>query len=87
MEHSTNWQPYLQWTPEQASKFGLVAQSTRHRVHELPWWDDAGLIRLIDEQPRTQLRVFQSGTDPLHRQRDHQPVDTEGATALTSSRP
>lgn len=71
--------PLLDWTPEQGGKFGVLAQSTPHRVHELPWWDDASLARLIDEQPRTQLRVFQSGTDPLHRQRDHQPVDTEGA--------
>lgn len=80
MEQTINGGAYLQWTPEQASRFGVVPQSTRHRVHELPWWDDAGLIRLIDAQPRTQLRVFQSGTDPLHRVRDHQPVDTEGAT-------
>jgi hypothetical protein len=72
--------PYLEWTPEQASQFGLIAQSTRHRVHELPWWDDDSLVRLIDAQPRTRLRVFQSGTDPLHRHRDHQPVDTEGAS-------
>lgn len=69
----------LDWTAEQRARFGLVPQSTRHRLHEMPWWDDASLIKLIDEQPRTQLRVFQSGIDPLHRERDHEPVDTEGA--------
>ena len=69
----------LEWTQEQASRFGLIAQSTHHRVHELPWWDDASLIKLIDEQPRTQLRIFQSGIDPLFRSRDHLPVDTSGA--------
>lgn len=69
---------YLDWTPEQAANFGVAPQSCRHRVHELPWFDDEGLIRLIDAQPREKLRVFMSGTDPMHRQRDHQPVDTEG---------
>ncbi|MGH2551485.1 MAG: cupin-like domain-containing protein, partial [Thermomicrobiales bacterium] len=72
---------YLQWSPEQARNFGIVPQSCRHRVHELPWFTDEGLIQLIDRQPREKLRVFMSGTDPEHRQRDHQPVDTEGANA------
>ncbi len=80
MDHAIPQGPLLQWTPEQGAKFGIVPQSTRHHVHELPWWDDDGLVRLIDAQPRTQLRVFQSGTDPLHRHRDNQPVDTEGAS-------
>lgn len=68
----------LNWTVEQGRRFGITAQSTEHRVHQLPWWDDQGLIRFIDEQPRERLRVFQSGTDPKHRLRDHQPVDTDG---------
>lgn len=71
----------LDWTPEQASKFGLVAQAARHRVHQLDWWDDAHLVKLIGEQPREKLRVFQSGTDPTQRHRDHQAIDTEGANA------
>lgn len=71
---------YLEWAPEQAANFGIVPQSCRHRVHELPWFTDEGLVRLIDAQPREKLRVFMSGTEPEHRQRDHQPVDTEGAS-------
>jgi hypothetical protein len=71
----------LDWTPERAGRFGLEPQSSRHRLHELPWWDDAGLVKLIENQPRHQLRVFQSGVDPTQRHRDHQPIDTEGASA------
>lgn len=79
---SSDWPArFLDWNPEQARQFGLVAQSARHHVHELPWFDDAGLIKLIENQPRTHLRVFQSGVDPLHRHRDHQPVDTAGVNA------
>jgi hypothetical protein len=71
----------IDWTPQQASRFGLEPQSNRHRVAELPWWDDPGLVKLIEAQPRSHLRVFQSGVDPTQRHRDHQPVDTEGANA------
>lgn len=80
MGDSFSSKPLLQWSADQAGRFGLVAQTSRHRVHELPWWDDAGLARLIGRQPREKLRVFQSGTDPKQRHRDHQPVDTEGAS-------
>lgn len=79
MDDGLTPEPLLQWSAAEARSFGKVAQTSRHRVHELPWWDDAGLARLIDRQPREQLRVFQSGVDPKHRHRDHQPVDTEGA--------
>ena len=79
---TTQWPArFLDWTDEQARQFGLVAHAAKHHVHELPWFDDAGLIRLIENQPRTNLRVFQSGIDPKHRHRDHQPVDTDGVNA------
>lgn len=81
MDDSFYSKPLLQWTPQQASCFGVVAQSTRHCLDKLPWWDDASLVRLIDRQPREKLRVFQSGTDPTQRHRDHQPVDTDGASS------
>jgi hypothetical protein len=71
---------FLNWTREDAANFGLVPWRSRHRAHELPWFNDEGLATLIDSQPRTQLRVFMSGTDPTQRHRDHQPVDTTGAS-------
>jgi hypothetical protein len=72
---------YLQWSAEEAARFGIVPQASRHRLLELPWWSDEALIRMISEQPRSKLRVFQSGVDPTQRHRDHQPVDTEGVSA------
>ena len=54
---TTQWPPrFLDWTDEQARQFGLVAQAAKHHVHELPWFDDAGLVRLIENRVRTLVR-------------------------------
>jgi len=74
-------QKFLSWSPQEASKFGRVPQVNSHRVHELPWFSDEGLLDLIENQPRSRLRVFMSGSDPEKRQEDWHAVDTEGASA------
>jgi len=72
---------FLLWSEDEARNFGRIPQLNRHRVHELPWFSDESLLQLLENHPRTKMRVFASGTDPEKRAEDWQPVDTEGASA------
>ena len=81
MENILSSQNFLSWSNQEASKFGRVPQVNRHRVHELPWFSDEELLKLIENQPRSRLRVFMSGSDPERRLEDWHAVDTEGASA------
>lgn len=74
-------QSYLEWSDEEARKFGIVPQVNRHSIHQLPWFSDEGLREMIENHPRSKMRVFTSGSDPARRHEDWQPVDTEGASA------
>ncbi|MEO6212644.1 MAG: hypothetical protein ABIP65_03355, partial [Vicinamibacterales bacterium] len=74
-------QKYLEWSDEEARKFGIVPQVNRHSIHQLPWFSDQGLREMIENHPRSKMRVFTSGSDPTKRHEDWQPVDTEGASA------
>ena len=60
---------HLQWSTREASKYGVVPQRFRHRIHEHPWFSDDRLTRLIDREPREGLRVFMSRIPCPHRPR------------------
>jgi hypothetical protein len=81
MENISSDFKFLSWSADEAKNFGLKPQMNRHRVHELPWFSDQELIKLVKNYPRTKMRVFTSGTEPEKRAEDWQPVDTEGASA------
>jgi hypothetical protein len=81
MTSTPSQQKYLPWSTEEARKFGIVPQVHRHNVNQLPWFSDESLLQLIEKHPRNKMRVFTSGSDPEKRERDWQPVDTEGASA------
>jgi hypothetical protein len=74
-------QNVLEWSDEEARQFGITPQVNRHSIHQLPWFSDRGLRELIENHPRSKMRVFTSGTDPERRHEDWQPIDTEGASA------
>lgn len=54
----------ISWNTQEYDSFGLVAQVNKHRYHELPLFDDASLIRLLDDYPRRWLQAFTMGDDP-----------------------
>ena len=60
---------YLQWSTGRQSNYDVVPQQFRHKFHEHPWFSDDTLTRLIDRQPREELRVFMSRIPCLHRLR------------------
>ena len=74
-------QKFLLWSEEDARDFGRIPQMNRHRIQELPWFSDEGLHEIVENYPRSKMRVFASGLDPENRAEDWQAVDTEGASA------
>lgn len=55
------------WTADKASRFGLDEHTFRHRLHERPMFDDAGLASVLDRYPRDKLGVFTMSEDPVDR--------------------
>ncbi|MFZ5668996.1 MAG: hypothetical protein ACOY4K_05850 [Pseudomonadota bacterium] len=53
------------WTPDKAHGFGREVLTFRHRLHERPMFEDAGLADLLDRYPRDRLGVFTMGEDPV----------------------
>lgn len=72
---------FLLWSDEEAGDFGVIPQTNRHDIQELPWFSDESLLKLVESYPRSRLRVFASGLDPTNRAGDWKPIDTEGASA------
>ena len=72
---------FLEWSNDEARNFGIIPQVNRHSIHQLPWFSDECLRQMIENHPRSKMRVFTSGSDPEKRHEDWQPVDTEGASA------
>lgn len=55
----------VDWTPDKARGFGREVLAFRHRLHERPMFDDAGLADLLDRYPRERLGVFTMGEDQV----------------------
>jgi len=55
----------IDWTSEKARSFTRDTLTCRHRLHERPMFDDAGLEELLDTYPREHLGVFTMGHDPV----------------------
>jgi hypothetical protein len=57
--------PLVNWEAESAARFGRAELRFRHRLHERPMFDDAGLEEVLDRYPRDKLGVFTMGDDPV----------------------
>jgi hypothetical protein len=53
------------WDAAKARAFGREPLRLRHRLHEDPLFDDAGLEQVLDRYPREALGVFTMGEDPV----------------------
>lgn len=55
----------LNWSAQEYADFGVKPQVNAHSYHELPWFSDSALIKLLDRYPRKNLQAHTMGTDPL----------------------
>lgn len=55
----------VDWTAEQAARFGRAEQRFRHSLAERPMFSDEGLEEVLDRYPRDRLGVFTMGDDPV----------------------
>jgi hypothetical protein len=53
------------WTSAKKRSFTRKTLAFRHRLHERPMFEDAGLEELLDTYPREHLGVFTMGHDPV----------------------
>lgn len=56
--------PSLNWSDEHYENFGKIPQVSPHSYHDMPLFDDAALIELLDSYPRKNLQAHTMGEDP-----------------------
>lgn len=59
--------PQISWSPEDYAAFGNKTQLFDHAYHDLPLFEPAALIALLDSYPRSCLQAFTMGTDKTQR--------------------
>ena len=67
-------EPRIRWSPEDYATFGRKTQLFDHDYSQLPLFEKAALIALLDTYPRACLQAFTMGTDKTQRS-DWQSVD------------
>lgn len=70
--------PLIEFTKEERQEFASRPMVLRHRLHELPLWEDEALIALLDRYPRERLQAFTMGTDLTRHKEDWRAVDIGG---------
>lgn len=56
----------MRWDHSQDQRLGRDVVETTHRLTELPEFSDAGLAAILDQYPRSALRVVTMGHNPAH---------------------
>ena len=59
--------PRIKWSQEDYAAFGRQTQLFSHDYHQLPLFETAELIALLDDYPRENLQAFTMGADPADR--------------------
>ncbi|MEL6325715.1 MAG: hypothetical protein AAFQ61_02245 [Cyanobacteria bacterium J06626_23] len=57
----------IKWSADDYSNFGRVTQVLSHSYDQLPLFETASLVALLDDYPRSHLQAFTMGTDPTRR--------------------
>lgn len=57
---------FVRWDHSRVAKDDGIEVRAGHRLGELACFDDVGLARLIDQYPRSEIKVSSCGYEPLH---------------------
>ena len=79
-------QRLVEWSAEEGAAFATRPMLSRHGLHRLDLFTDAGLVALLEGYPRDRLQAFTMGTD-VTKPKEWKPVDTRnisGADLLSA---